>query len=50
MEKEIASFCINIRIVGSNMNCGTQLETLEETVIPLFLKSVIKGYNSCFKI
>ncbi|KAL8114539.1 DNA-directed RNA polymerase IV subunit 1-like isoform X2 [Apium graveolens] len=49
-EKDIASFCINIRIVGSNMNSGTQLETLEDTVIPLFLKSVIKGSSNVHKV
>ncbi|XP_017236030.1 DNA-directed RNA polymerase IV subunit 1 isoform X1 [Daucus carota subsp. sativus] len=48
--ENITSVCINVRIVGSNRNSGPQLETLEETVIPLLLKSVIKGSSNVHKV
>ncbi|KAK1374781.1 DNA-directed RNA polymerase [Heracleum sosnowskyi] len=49
-EKSIATICINIRMVGSNENCSTQLETLEETVIPFLLQTVIKGSSNVKKV
>ncbi|XP_074331171.1 DNA-directed RNA polymerase IV subunit 1 isoform X2 [Apium graveolens] len=49
-EKGISTICINIRIVGNNENCSTQLETLEEMVIPFLLQTVIKGSSNVKKV
>lgn len=46
----MATICINIRMVGIDENSSTQLETLEDMVLPFLLQTVIKGNDICLKI
>ncbi|WOG90280.1 hypothetical protein DCAR_0209523 [Daucus carota subsp. sativus] len=49
-EKNMATICINIRMVGIDENSSTQLETLEDMVLPFLLQTVIKGSSNVKKV